>query len=151
MFSALCYFWCFFAWSCQASEELLTQRWHLRRALSNCLFAPSLPPSVPSLIIPVNNPLHRPHSYWSLPHAHKSELITVTTTLRTSLNEVALVKRMKLAERRSLTVPHRGSSRKESALGWLKWPSLHYFSHVELMCLSGEVFQQDGLNVLDHQ
>lgn len=45
-----------------------------------------------------------------------SELITAAATLRTGLNEVALFKRMKLAECRSLTTPHHSSSRKESAL-----------------------------------
>lgn len=61
-----------------------------------------------------------------------SELITVTVTLRTSLNELALFKRMKLAGCHCLTIPHHSSSKKESALSWLKWPSLYYISHIKL-------------------
>lgn len=53
-------------------------------------------------------------------------------TLRTSLNELALFRRMKLAGCHCLTIPHHSSSKKESALRWLKWPSLYYISHIKL-------------------
>lgn len=49
---------------------------------------------------------------------------------------------MKLAECSGLTTPRRSSSRMESALSWLKQPSLHYISHIELMCLPAVIYNK---------
>lgn len=134
-------FWCFYAWSGRESEELLTQRWHLKRALSDCSFAPSLLPCVyfcshfPSLNIALTNPLHCLYS--DVRSSQISELIKAAATPRSSINEVALFKRMKLAQSCGPTTSHRSSSTMKSALSCLKWASSHFtrWAHVFIWVL----------------
>lgn len=151
VFSALCYILMFLCLKpssiCWAPCSALTFK---EGALQLLIY--SLPASFCSLSPSLTNPLHRSYTDSSLRHTQKvSELITVTTTLRTTLNEEPLFKRMKAAECRGLTTPqpHRSSSRMENALRWLKWPSLHYISHIELMYLTGTAAEKPS-KVLDH-